>query len=66
MRYFLIIFIFITSCTKQDLKTEVIDINKKMTFEEFRVLIENNGNIKDYPNIDSLAKYRQCLTRTRP
>ena len=53
MRYFLItIFIFITSCTKQDLKTEVIDINKKMTFEEFRVLIENNGNIKDYPNID--------------
>jgi len=53
MRYFLItIFIFITSSTKQDVKTEVIDINKKMTFEEFRVLIENNGNIKDYPNID--------------
>ena len=53
MRYFLItIFIFISSCTKQDLKTEVIDINKKMTFEEFRVLIENNGNIKDYPNIN--------------
>ena len=57
MRYFLItIFIFITSCTKQDLKTEVIDINKKMTFEEFRVLIENNGNIKDYPNIDFCKK----------
>ncbi len=53
MRYFLIvIFIFQISCSKQDLKTEVIDINKKMTFEEFRVLIENNGNIKDYPNID--------------
>ena len=53
MRYFLItIFIFITSWSKQDVKTEVIDINKKMTFEEFRVLIENNGNIKDYPNID--------------
>ena len=29
-----------------------IDINKKMTFEEFRILIENNGNTKDYPNID--------------
>ena len=53
MRYFLIIiFIFLISCSKQDLKTEVIDINKKMTFEEFRVLIENNGNIKGYPNID--------------
>ena len=53
MRYFLLIIIFfLISCSKQDLKTEVIDINKKMTFEEFRVLIENNGNIKDYPNID--------------
>ena len=53
MRYFLIIiFIFLNSCSKQDLKTEAIDINKKMTFEEFRVLIENNGNIKDYPDID--------------
>ena len=52
MRYFLIIFIFLISCSKRDLKTEVIDSNKKMTFEEFRVLIENNGNIKDYPSID--------------
>ena len=52
MRYFLIIFIFITSCTKQDLKTEVVDINKKMTFEEFRVLIEKNGNTKGYPSLD--------------
>ena len=53
MRYFLLIIIFfLISCSKQDLKTEVIDINKKMTFEEFKVLIENNGNIKDYPNID--------------
>ena len=54
MRYFffLIFFILISCSKKNDLKTEVIDISKKMTFEEFRVLIENNGNIKDYPNID--------------
>ena len=53
MRYFLlIIFFFIISCNKQDLKTEVIDINNKMTFEEFRVLIEKNGNINDYPSLD--------------
>ena len=50
--FLLIIFFFLISCSEQDLKTEVFDINKKMTFEEFRVLIENNGNIKDYPNID--------------
>ena len=53
MRFFLSILIFfLISCVKQDLKTEVIDINKKMTFEDFRVLIDKNGNIKDYPNID--------------
>ena len=53
MRNFLfIIFFILISCSNKDLKTEVIDINKKMTFEEFRVLIENNGNVKDYPNID--------------
>ena len=53
MRNFLFIVLFILiSCSKKDLKIEVIDINKKITFEEFRVLIENNGNIKDYPNID--------------
>ena len=53
MRYFLsIIFFFLISCNKQDLKTEVIDINKKMTFEEFKVLIEKNGNINEYPSLD--------------
>ena len=52
MRYFLIIFIFLFSCSKQDLKTEVIDINKKITFEQFKILIEKNGNINDYPSLD--------------
>ena len=53
MRYFLLMIIFfLISCSKQDLKTENVDINKKMTFEEFRVLIENNGNIKGYPSLD--------------
>jgi len=53
MRYFfLIIIFFLISCSKQDLKTEIIDFDKKMTFEEFRVLIEKNANIKDYPSID--------------
>ena len=53
MRNFLfIIFFILISCSNKDLKTEVVDINKKMTFEEFRVLIEKNGNIKGYPNLD--------------
>ena len=53
MRNFLfIIFFILISCNKKDLKTEVVDINKKMTFEEFRMLIEKNGNIKGYPSLD--------------
>ena len=53
MRYYLsILLFFLISCSKPDLKTEVIDINKKMTFEEFRVLIEKNGNLKDFPSSD--------------
>ena len=53
MRNFLfIIFFILISCNKKNLKTEVVDINKKMTFEEFRVLIEKNGNIKGYPSLD--------------
>ena len=53
MRNFLfIIFFILISCSKKDLKTEVVDINKKMTFEEFRVLIEKNGNIQGYPRLD--------------
>ena len=53
MKYFLlIIFFFLISCSKKDLKTEIIDINKKMTFEEFRTLIEKNGNINEYPSLD--------------
>ena len=53
MRNFLFITLLILiSCSKKDLNTEVVDINKRMTFEEFRVLIEKNGNIKGYPSLD--------------
>ena len=47
-----IIFIILISCSKKDLKTEVLDINKNMTFEEFRLLIEKNGNTNEYPSLD--------------
>ena len=53
MRIFLfIIFFILISCSKKDLITEVVDINKKMTFEEFRILIEKNGDIRGYPSLD--------------
>ena len=53
MRNFLFItFLILISCSKKDFNTEVVDINKKMTFEEFRILIEKNGDIKGYPSLD--------------
>ena len=53
MKYCLLITFFILiSCSKKDLTTESLDINKKMTFEEYRVLIEMNGNLKGYPSLD--------------
>ena len=53
MRYYLLIIFFIlVSCSKNDLKTEIVDINDNMTFEEYRFLIEKNGNIKGYPRLD--------------
>ena len=59
MRNFLfIIFFILISCSKKDLKTEVVDINKKMTFEEFRELIEKNGNIKE-SNVINIKKWRR-------
>ena len=50
--FFFILFLILFSCSKKDLRTEVVDINKRFSFEEFRVLIEKNGIINDYPSID--------------
>ena len=53
MKNFLfIVFFILISCSKKDLSTEVVDINKKMTFEELRVLIEKNGTMKGSPSLD--------------
>ena len=55
MRIFLlIIFIILLSCSDNntDNKSIKFDINEDLTFDEFRILIENKGLEKDYPDIN--------------
>jgi len=56
MKIFLImILFFIISCgnnNKQSVIYEKIDIEKKMTFNEYREIIEKSGKKLGYPDID--------------
>ncbi len=55
MRLILIIFfIFLLSCSKNtfDTKDNKIDINKNLSFDEFKELIKKKGLEKDYPDIN--------------
>ena len=50
----LFIFIILLSCSNNNAKNNSIkiDINDDLTFNEFKILIENKGIEKDYPNIN--------------
>ena len=50
----LIIFIVLLSCSDNntDNNSIKIDINYNLTFDEFKMLIENKGLKEDYPDIN--------------
>ena len=59
MRFFiLIIFILLLSCNKKEIDNKINNnyINKNLTFEELKNLIEKKGLTKDYPNINKWKK----------
>ena len=51
---FLFIFTILLSCSNNYSEKKLIkfDINKDLTFDEFKMLIENKGLEKDYPDIN--------------
>ena len=49
----IILLIFLTACTTQNASNEILDFNKNMTLDEFKVLLEKYNKKKGYPNIDS-------------
>ena len=50
----LFIFIILLSCSNNNTKNNSIkiDINDDLTFNEFKILIENKGLEKEYPDIN--------------
>ena len=51
-------FLFLlTACSSNimsnDLNNEVLDFDRELTFEEFRVLVDKYNNISKYPDIDN-------------
>jgi len=57
--FYIMILFLIVSCgndNKQSVIYKKIDIEKKMTFNEYRELIEKSGKKSDYPDIDQWKK----------
>ena len=51
-------FLFLlTACSSNnmsnDLNNEVLNFNKELSFEEFKVLLDKYNNISKYPDIDN-------------
>ena len=48
---------FLAACSSNnissDLNNKVLDFNRELSFEEFRVLLDNYSNISKYPDIDN-------------
>ncbi len=49
--------ILLTACSSNnmsnDLNNEVLDFDRELTFEEFRVFVDKYNNISKYPDIDN-------------
>ena len=56
MRKLFILFL-LTACssnnTSSDLNNVVLNFNKELSFEEFRVLLDKYNNVSKYPGIDN-------------
>tara|TARA_X000000368_G_C23014444_1_gene705000 strand:+ start:521 stop:682 length:162 start_codon:yes stop_codon:yes gene_type:complete len=52
MKKFLILFLFIfTSCSPNN-KVQVLNLSENMTFEEFKIKLDEYAKNNPYPNID--------------
>ena len=48
---------FLAACsannTSNDLNNEILDFDKELSFEEFKVLVDKYNNISKYPDINN-------------
>ena len=49
----IIFLIFLASCTSNNVNNNILDFNMDLTFDEFKILLEEYNKKKGYPDIDS-------------
>ena len=49
----IIFLIFLSACTSKNANNNILDFNMDLTFDEFKVLLEEYNQKKGYPDIDS-------------
>ena len=49
----IIFLIFLTACTSKNVNSNILDFNMDLTYDEFKVLLEEYNKNKEYPDIDS-------------
>ena len=49
----IIFLIFLTACTTENVNNNILDFNMDLTFDEFKVLLEEYNKKKGYPDIDN-------------
>jgi|TARA_B100000470_G_C19607194_1_gene309314 hypothetical protein len=48
----IIFVIFLTACSSENLNNNVLNFDKDLTFDEFKILLEEYNKINGYPEID--------------
>ncbi len=49
----IIFLIFLTACSSKNVNNNILDFNMDLTYDEFKVLLEEYNKKKGYPDIDS-------------
>ena len=49
----IIFLIFLAACTSKNVNNNILDFNMDLTYDEFKVLLEEYNKKKEYPDIDS-------------
>ena len=48
----IIFLIFLAACTSKNVNNNIVDFNMDLTYDEFKVLLEEYNKKKGYPDID--------------
>ena len=49
----IIFLIFLTACSSKNVNNNILDFNMDLTYDEFKVLLEEYNKKKRYPDINS-------------